>query len=36
MATTIKAALRKWEEANGQKSAEAKEIKCNHVIRSRA
>ena len=35
MATTIKAALRKWEEANGQKAAEAKEIKCNHVIRSR-
>ena len=30
MATTIKAALRKWEEASGQKAAEAKEIKCNH------
>ena len=30
MATTIKAALRKWEELNGQKAAEAKEIKCNH------
>ena len=29
MSTSIKAALRKWEEASGQKAAEAKEIKCN-------
>ena len=27
MATTIKVALRKWEEASGKKAAEAKEIK---------
>ena len=27
MPTTIKAALKKWEEASGKKSAEAKEIK---------